>query len=194
MGRPVANKIDLFLSVSRSTLNDYFNPHDPSPIYKKQLRNDFVTYLTESVSTYTRYTLIRFKVSCNKDDKELVDPVMHAVRRHYTAKQQLIKTEFRKFKRRSVKLLFMSLAMVMLCHGVLPMVVAEGAGIAGTITNSIDVFSWVILWKPIDRLIFYWNPFLKEISLYDKLMNAEVIVMEYASTAVELENKLRASA
>ncbi len=158
------------------------------------MRNDFVTYLTESVSTYTRYTLIRFKVSCNKDDKELVDPVMHAVRRHYAAKQQLIKTEFRKFKRRSVKLLFMSLAMVMLCHGVLPMVVAEGAGIAGTITNSIDVFSWVILWKPIDRLIFYWNPFLKEISLYDKLENAEVIVMEYASTAVELENKLRASA
>ena len=194
MSRPVTNKIDLFLSVSRSTLKDYFNPHDPSPIYKKQLRNDFVTYLTEAVSTYTRYTMLRFKVSCNKDDKELVEPVMHAVRRHYAAKEQLIRTEFRKFKRRSVKLLFMSLAMVMVCHGVLPMVIGEGTGIAGTITNSIDVFSWVILWKPIDRLIFYWNPFLKEISLYNKLVNAEVMVMEYASTAVELENKLRASA
>lgn len=194
MSKPVSKKIDLYLSVSRNALGDFFNPHDPSPIYKKQLRNDFVTYLTEAVSTYTRYTAIRYKVSCSKEDKDAVEPVMHAIRRHYAAKEQLIKTEFSKFKKRSVKLLFMSLAMVMICHGFLPMIIPEGHGIGGTITNSIDVFSWVILWKPIDRLIFSWNPFLKEISMYNKLVNAEVIVMEYASTAVELEPKLRASA
>lgn len=194
MSRPASKKIDLFLSVSRSTLSEYFNPHDPSPIYKKQLRNDLVIYMTEAVSTYTRYTVLRFKVSCSKEDKELVEPFMHAIRRHCAVKEQLISAEFFKFKKRSVKLLFMSLAMVMVCHGLLPMIVPEGHGIAGTITNSIDVFSWVILWKPIDRLIFGWNPYLKEISMYNKLVNAEVIVMEYASTALELEPKLRASA
>lgn len=194
MSKSVAKKIDLFLSVNRDTLSDYFNPHDPSPIYKKQLGNEFVTYLTEAVSTYTRHTMIRYKVSCSKEDKDAVEPVMHAIRRHYTVKEQMVKTEFKKFKRRAVKLLFMSLTMVMVCHGVLPMIIPETHGIAGTITNSIDVFSWVILWKPIERLIFYWNPFLKEISLYHKLVNAEMIVMEYASTAVELEPKLRASA
>jgi hypothetical protein len=45
-------------------------------------------------------------------------------------------------------------------------------------SNAIDVFSWVILWKPIERLIFYWNPFLKEISLFNKMANAEVNVIE----------------
>jgi len=38
-----------------------------------------------------------------------------------------------------------------------------------------DIFSWVILWRPIDTLIFNWNPYLKEICLLDKLENAEVI-------------------
>jgi hypothetical protein len=35
-----------------------------------------------------------------------------------------------------------------------------------------------VLWKPIDRLIFYWNPFLKDISIFDKLEKAEVIITE----------------
>ena len=45
-------------------------------------------------------------------------------------------------------------------------------------SNAIDVFSWVILWKPIERLIFYWNPFLKEILLYEKIQNAKVTIVE----------------
>jgi hypothetical protein len=49
---------------------------------------------------------------------------------------------------------------------------------AGSIHNIIDVFSWVIAWKPIDRLIFYWNPYKKDIHLLDRLASAEVIVLE----------------
>jgi hypothetical protein len=52
----------------------------------------------------------------------------------------------------------------------------EKSTIHNGLSNSLDVFSWVILWKPIDRLIFYWNPFLKDISIFDKLEKAEVIV------------------
>jgi hypothetical protein len=40
------------------------------------------------------------------------------------------------------------------------------------------VLCWVILWKPIERLIFYWNPFLKDISIMERLEKAEVIVSE----------------
>jgi hypothetical protein len=119
---------------------------------------------------------------------------MHAIKRHYQIKEGMLRKEFDKYKKRAFKLLFMSLSVVMVCHGLLPLLNLEEHGISSTITNSVDVFSWVILWKPIERLIFGWNPFLKEISLYCKLANAEVIVMEYASAALELGPKLRASA
>jgi hypothetical protein len=195
MSKPVSKKIDVFLSVNRSTVNEYFNPHDPAPIYKRQLRRDMIAYLTEAVNTYTRHTVIRYKLSCTKDDKDLAEPFMQAVRRHYSVKEQVAAREFDKFKRRTFKLLFMSLAMVALCHTIPPLFLSTGE-IGSTIMNSIDCFSWVILWKPIDRLIFDWNPHLKEISLFNKLTNAEVVIMEYADTAVEMDStpKLRASA
>ena len=195
MSKSVSKKIDVFLSINRSTVNEYFNPHDPAPIYKRQLRRDMIAYLTEAVNAYTRDTVIRYKVSCTRDDKDLIEPFMQAVRRHFSTKEQVSVREFEKFKRRTFRLLFMSLAMVMLCHTIPPLFLSSG-GFGGTIMNSIDCFSWVILWKPIDRLIFDWNPHLKEISLYNKLTNSEVLIMEFADTAVEMDStpKLRASA
>jgi hypothetical protein len=194
MSRPVSKKIDVFLNVNRSTINDYFSPHDSAPIYKRQLRHDLITYLNESVTTYARYTQLRYKVSCNKEDKDLVDPFITAVRRHFTVKEQLTYAKFERFKKRSFRLLIVSLVIVMVCHGLLPLLFSGEFG--ETVMNSVDIFSWVILWQPIERLVFLWNPYLKEISLYNKLANAEVIIMEYASAALEVETKtkLRASA
>jgi hypothetical protein len=195
MSRTQSNKIDIFLSVDKSTINDYFNPHDPAPIYKRQLRNDLIVYINESVSTYSRYTTLRYKVSSNGEDKDLIEPFMHAIRRHFSLKEQMTKVEFEKFKKRSFKLLFMSLSVVMICHGLLPILFGDSE-VGATIMSSVDVLCWVVLWKPIERLIFYWNPFLKDISLYNKLASSEIIIMEYASGALEIEpkTKLRASA
>ena len=44
--------------------------------------------------------------------------------------------------------------------------------------NSLDILCWVILWKPIERLIFYWNPYLKDISVMERLEKAEVTITE----------------
>ena len=121
MSKPVSKKIDVFLSISKSTVNEYFNPHDPAPVYKRQLRRDMIAYLSEAVNTYTRHTTIRYKVSCNKDDKDLVEPFMQAVRRHYAIKEQVAIREFNKYKRRTFKLLFISLAVMALCYTIPPL-------------------------------------------------------------------------
>ena len=66
----------------------------------------------------------------------------------------------------------------MFCQGILPNLFGQDPRIHSMFSNAIDVFSWVVLWKPIERLIFYWNPFLKEILLLDKLQNAKVKIVE----------------
>lgn len=88
-------------------------------------------------------------------------------------------TDFENFKRRTYVLLFVSLSVVMISHGLVPLLLkGEESTIHSGLSNSLDVFSWVILWKPIDRLIFYWNPFLKDISIVDKLEKGEVTLNE----------------
>ena len=99
---------------------------------------------------------------------------MRTIRRHFLIKKNLKEVEFQKFKRKNYTLLLISITVVMFCQGVLPNLFGQDHRIHSMFSNAIDVFSWVVLWKPIERLIFYWNPFLKEILLLDKLQNAKV--------------------
>ena len=104
---------------------------------------------------------------------------MYALRRHFANARSIMANEFENFKRRTYMLLFVSLSVVMICHLVLPLLLkGEENSFHSGLSNSLDVFSWVILWKPIDRLIFYWNPYLKDIAILEKLEKAEMVLIE----------------
>jgi hypothetical protein len=176
---PVAKKITVFITADSNSIFTYFNPHDPSPIYSRQLSQEFEKYLNNCIVKANRYSIINYKVVClSKIDSLFTGPLMEAIRRHYTIKRALKEKEFKKFKRRSYYLLALGLAVVMTCQGLLPYIFSQEHRVHSALSNALDVFSWVVLWKPIERLIFYWNPFLKDICLLDKMINAEATVIE----------------
>jgi len=58
------------------------------------------------------------------------------------------------------------------------------------IMTSCEVLSWVILWRPIDRLIFDWNPHLKEIAILHKLASAEMMIAEIKTDSSKKTNSV----
>ncbi|HMH24914.1 MAG TPA: hypothetical protein VK563_24235 [Puia sp.] len=175
-------KINVFLSVDQVAVNNYFNAHDPAPIYKRQLSHEFEQYIMTSILSAKRHSLFNFKIFCKDDsDKQLIEPLVYAIRSYFSEKKLIREAEFEKFKRRTYVLLFVSLAVVMMCHGLLPLLLHAENGLNSGLTNSMDIFSWVILWQPIDKLIFHWNPYLKAISVMNRLAKAEVIIIENAN-------------
>lgn len=180
MRKPAIQRISIYLRIDADSINHYFNPHDPARLDKRQLGQEFKDYLDTSIANAGRYTTIDFKVFCCDSGtmRFMVDPLIRTIRRHFLNLKMQKEAEFRKFKRRNYVLLCISFCIVMFCQGVLPQLFAQEHRIHSMFSNAIDVFSWVILWKPIERLIFYWNPFLKEILLYQKIQTAEVKIVE----------------
>ena len=175
-----ANSFNIYVRLDEQTVHDYFNHQDPAPLYKRQLGHEFEQYIYNSLLTSKRNAVIKYQVIClDYADKRFVAPVTQAIRSHFNLKKFLKVEEFKKFKRRTFKLLVASLVIVLSLQALLPYLI-EGMDhrMAGSLHNVVDVFSWVIMWKPIDRLIFYWNPFKKDIHLLDRLANAEVTVLE----------------
>jgi hypothetical protein len=175
MSRFLPKRVNIFLSIDRKMVGNYFNPHDTSSLYMRQLRFDFIQYLNGLLTACRKNSVICYKVSCKDEDEKLIKPFMHAVRRHFYMMERQKKLEFKKFKKRNFRLLIASTLIVILCHGLIPLIPLPDLGIYPALDNSFNVFSWVILWRPIDRLVFHWNPFLKEISLLHKMANAIVI-------------------
>lgn len=177
----LTDKITIFLSIDQSTIAEYFNPNDPAPIYKRQLSHQFQQYIMASIEAAKRHSVFYYKITCrNKTDKQYTEPFIYAIRRHFSAKKLIEIEKFEKFKRRTYLLLFLSVLVMMICHGLVPMILSADEGFKSALHNGLDIFSWVILWQPIDKLVFQWNPHLKDISVMNRLVNAEFIVTESA--------------
>ncbi|HYE56251.1 MAG TPA: hypothetical protein VD996_15485, partial [Chitinophagaceae bacterium] len=144
------------------------------------LSHEFEQYIMACIRSAKRSSSFNYKISYrNEEDKQYAEPLIYAIRRHFAETRAVTTSAFERFKRRTYVLLLASLSVVIVCQGFLPLLLSkEGHNLQSGILNSMDVVCWVILWKPIERLIFYWNPFLKDISLMDRLEKAEVIMTE----------------
>jgi hypothetical protein len=168
--------VSIFLTVDSQTIGDYFNAHDPAPLYKRHLSHKFEQYIMSSVISAKRYSTIKYKfIYKTALDEQYTEPLILAIRNHFSEKIEIRKMEFEKFKRRGWFLLIISMGVMMACKLAESILKSNGFQVQSTISNGMDIFSWVILWRPIDTLIFNWNPYLKEICLLDKLKKAEVI-------------------
>ena len=178
MNETFPKKINIFISVDVQTISTYFNAHDPAPLYKRQLSHQFEQYIMNSVAHAKRFSIIFYKLKCSNDiERQYTQPLMYAIKRHFAEKKAMREAEFRRFKKRSFMLLAMSLIVIVLCHGVFPLFLNSNSQIQTIILTSSDIFSWVILWKPIDKLIFDWNPHLKDISILHRLSTAEATII-----------------
>ena len=173
-------KLSIYLSIDSDSVEKYFNPNDPAPLYCRQLSHDFQAYLDNSIAMAGRHTVIHYKLFCGEATgmRFLMEPLMQTIRRHYSLKKHLMEAQFRRFKKRNFVLLMISIMIVMIFQGLLPVIFNQEYRIHSMLSNALDVFSWVILWKPIERLIFYWNPFLKDILLYTKMASAKVLYID----------------
>lgn len=184
--------INVYLTLDQLVIQGYFNPHDPAPIYKRQLSRQFELYIMETVALFKRYDVIFYKFKyVNEIDKQYAEPLMYAIRRHFTElKEDRIKT-FKEYKRRNIMMLAAGILIVTLFHILIPMVLTSDKGISSAVSNSIDIFSWVILWHPIDELVFNWNPNLVKINVFNKLATAELIIFENEKKATVDNSTLR---
>lgn len=191
MNQADSQSINIFLSLDQRVVEGYFNKHDPSPIYKRQLSHQFETYIMSSVACAKRYSPVFYKLKCTKEaDKQYTEPLLYAIRRHFLAKKQEKEKEFTKFKRRNFLVLSISVLVAIIFHGFVAIMFNDKHQLSVGVSNSLDVFSWVILWHPIDELMFHWNPYLKDISLINKLATAESIIIENEKSHV-VDNAFR---
>lgn len=180
------------MTLDQNVIDGYFNKHDPAPIYKRQLSHQFERYILETVAVAKRYDVVFYKFKCtNESDKQYAEPLMYAVHRHFSDKKSEKMKDFSRFKQRNWILLALGIGVVILCQGLLPLILNEGRSLHSGLSNSLDIFAWVLLWHPIDELIFHWNPFLKEIHLLDKLGTAESIIIENEKKAAASNDPLR---
>ncbi|MBC8051429.1 MAG: hypothetical protein H7Y13_00010 [Sphingobacteriaceae bacterium] len=179
MGKTASKTVNIFLALDKNVLNGYFNPHDIAPIYKRQLSVKFQNYVKQCIKSCRRHDAVIFKLnSKDKIDEQFAEPLMYAIRKHYTEKKQLEIKAFAKFKQRNYGTLAISLVIVSGLNFLLPVLMDKHTASKSGMAHFIDVFSFIIFYHPLTEILFNWNPHLKRINLLNKIIKAESIVVQ----------------
>src|SRR3982751_965352 len=124
MKNVLPEKIDVFLVVNPEAIEEHFNKNDPSPYYKRQLSHEFQEYINRIKAPARRMTVIEYKITCKtEEDKQYTEPLIYAIRRHFSDVMLAKQGEFERFKRRNYIVLFIGLSIVLLSHILIPMVI-----------------------------------------------------------------------
>lgn len=172
-------KIDIFLTVSPEAVEEHFNKNDPAPLYKRQLSHQFEDYIDKAKAAARNNSFFEYKITCKKEeDRQFTEPLMYAVKRHYSNLMLTKQDDYERFKRRNYVVLFIGLLIILLSHILIPLIIKESGGVEAAILTGIDIFSWVMMWQPIDNLLFHLHDHLDEINTIKKLTDAGVVYTE----------------
>jgi hypothetical protein len=176
MKSTLPDEVNIFLTVSPLAIDEHFNKNDPSPLYKRQLSQEFEQYIRLATASARRYTTIQYKVTCKTPaDQQYTEPLIYAIKRHFSTIELAKQAEFGRFKKRNYVSLFIGLTIILLSHLLIPYFLVGSNGLETAILSGFDIFSWVMMWQPIDNLIFHWNSYLKEINTIKKITEAVIL-------------------
>lgn len=182
-------KVNIFITLDQHVIGSYFNAHDPAPLYKRQLDQQFEHYILQCASSINKYAVVFYKLKCsNHADRQYAEPLMYAIRRHFNKQKQERLACFKKFKRKNFCLLGIGILLVVLCNVVLPLFTVQKNYLQTIFLTNLDIFSWIIFLRTINKLIFNWNTHLKDITLLNKLSSSEMMVVNINSGTAKSSN------
>ena len=174
MKKPLSTRISIFLSVDAHSIFKYYNSHDPAPLYNRQLSHELQDYLENSVMSANSSSNISYKLICNKEsDHKFIKPILMSIHRHFAIKRAMGERQFAQFKKRNYLLLSIGILLMIFLQAAVLSIPA----INPVFSNVLNVFSLVIMWRPVERIIFYQNAYKKKIELMKKMEEAESIVI-----------------
>jgi hypothetical protein len=165
------------------SLGDFFHPLDPSPMAKRDLSQLAVGYLMGELRDVRGDRRVRLVLELPPADMEHADAAVAALRRHFAWSAVATRHEMRERLRIGLASLGIGLVAVAILIAIARVIAdLSNGGLVTTIAESIIIIAWVILWRPVEILLFDWWPLREDIALFERLAAIDIECRELVVT------------
>lgn len=167
---------EVIINISAHKIEDLYNDFDKkSHFLKKDLNQDLVEYLIDSVSEIESETfLIEFFLE-QKSNDEAISRVRNSVKNFFLYMKELELKNMDDMIRTSIILLFTGLTIAGMSVLMNESALAKNSIIGGVIAEGLTVAAWVSLWESLATFLIKWMPYKNKISLYQKISDSKVM-------------------
>jgi hypothetical protein len=167
------NKIIIDISVGK--VEDLYSDFDKhTPYRKKDLDQDFVEYLIESVSEFgDEDFVIQFRFA-ETIDMSLISRVEKSIQNYFLYLKELELRELAKMARTSMILLAIGGVILFLSVWFSQKIAGYENVICQVIAEGLTVAAWVSLWNALANFLIHWTPHRRQIKRYERITKAPV--------------------
>jgi len=158
-------------------LRQLFNSIDPSPFRERDLDPDCEEFIVSWAREMPldRDLKVEIRVDREQPPAEMAAEVPSAVRGHFAREASLQDLRRRRIVREGRLSLAIGLVLLVLCEGAAALVPTARLGTAGEILReSLIIGGWVVMWHPLEVLLYGIWPVVRERRLLERLAAAEV--------------------
>jgi hypothetical protein len=153
-----------------------FNSIDPSPFRQRDLDPDCEEFIVSWAREMPPDRALQVEIRLDREQPaELVAEVPSAVRGHFAREASLQDLRRRRIVREGRLSLAIGLVLLVLCEGAAALVPTARLGTAGEILReSLIIAGWVVMWHPLEVLLYGIWPVVRERRLLQRLAAADV--------------------
>lgn len=171
----LTDKNEVIIDVSVNNIENLYSNFDrTAPYSKKDLDEELVSYLVDSVREIRGHKFI-IRISLTQTpDKTLIDRVKNSINTYYVYLKELELRHIKEMFKRSSVLFVVGLVLLAFAIEVTRRLSVHRGVLTEVFAQGLTVAAWVSLWEAIANLFLEWGPHRKNVSLFNRLINAPV--------------------
>jgi hypothetical protein len=173
----------VIIDIAANRIEELYNDYDKSaPYLKKDLEQDFVDYLVDSVREVGKETfVIRFSIA-GTVGPEPMSRVKMSIQKYFFYLKELEHRELKRMFRTSLILLVVGIAILTLSVGMNRVFETDETVVREVFAEGLTVAAWVSLWESLATFLINWAPHRRKIRLYERIAEAPVLFRETPSS------------
>ena len=162
------------VDVRLDTIAQLFDNRDPAAFRERDLDPDLVEYLFAAGEDLT--SLGAFKVvfwvaqACPPDEIET------GYRAHFVYELERLERRRRRQRRTGQVALILGVTLLVILLSLAELLGTEPSRAVRAVREGLVILSWVVMWRPVEALIYDWVPIYRERKVMERLRNAPVEV------------------
>ena len=163
------------IDVQAQRIEQLFDNRDPAPFRERDLDPNLAVYLLESAEDLAPHSKLAvvFWVEQQASHAELE----HAFRGHFEEVLARLRRDRRRNRRIGAVTLLLGLLLVVVLFTAAQLVGAAVPGSLGAgLKEGLVISSWVVLWRPVELLIYGWIPVRQQRRVIERLLGAAISV------------------
>jgi hypothetical protein len=171
----------IIVDVAVKNSRQLFNERDPAPFRERDLDEEFVRYILNSVREFPLKAKMKIRVFINEETNQQVEQttLQDAFHAYFNYESKLSRTKLRERLRVGRWFFLVGLGTLFTCLSISQFIESAQTStrISTIAQEGFVIIGWVAMWRPIEMFLYDWWPHREQRLYLEKLTNIQVDVV-----------------